>query len=386
VSTHDVLAYAVATEAVARLRAGLAPWSSLFSSSVYITASRAWPVPDFVLVDSGKNLNVAAEFKPPKQTKREYLTGLGQAISYSRDFHYALLVIPDIADDGYRIADHVVDVMRQPVLSHTPVGVLSYDPGVFSPARPGFNEAHFFGPRSAPPAHTVSLDQSFYAKWREMSPQEIYLLLAFSYDEVRAPTSLAGNIRDRAFSKLWAEIQAGKVMNTWAGKVRTYGSTPSMKSNVAKNYRNFLFHIGWTDADGALTKEGIEAHHVGTLFSSKSRPFLDAIAFATLTSGKHLILFNAISEYQDGIKGSFPAEGAWLDGLEKFLESKGLLKRNPNRSAVATKGEERGFLKAEKQLWKQLDLVIPRGRFVFHPNRGFIFNWSRITDLLQGTR
>ena len=382
-STHDVLAYAVATEAVSRVRAGAAPWNTLFSSSAYVTASRAWPVPDFVLVDSVHNLNVAAEFKPPKQTKREYLTGLGQAIAYSRDFHYSLLVIPEIADDGYRIADHIVDVMMQAPLNTAPVGILTYDPSVFTPLQPSFHEARFFATRSTAPLHLASLDNSFYAKWREMSPEEIFKLLAYCYDEMRSMSATGRTIRDRAFDKLWIDIQAGQVRN-WAMGIRT--ASQSTKEAVKKNYRNFLFHIGWTEADGALTKEGLNVHHVGTLYGAWSRPFLDEIAFAVLTAGKHLILFNVISEYQDTIRGVFPDQSAWLDGLENFMEGKGLLKRNAARAAAAVSGQERGFFKAEKQLWKQLELLIPSGQRVFHTNRGFIFNWSRITDLLQAAR
>ena len=75
-NTHDVLAYAIATEAVRRVRAGLAPWNAIFSADSYVTASRTWPVPDFVLVDTTRQLTVGAEFKPPQQSKREYLTGV----------------------------------------------------------------------------------------------------------------------------------------------------------------------------------------------------------------------------------------------------------------------------------------------------------------------
>lgn len=380
-STHDVLAYAVATEAVRRVRAGNAPWSSIFSSSAYITASRVWPVPDFVLVDGTNSISVAAEFKPPEQTKREYLTGLGQAIAYSRDFHYGLLVLPTIADDGYRIADHIVSVLQQTPFSAAPVGVLAYDPKVFSPFLPVFSEAHFFLPRTTPLAHTVSLDTSFYAKWREMSPGEVYTLLSYSYDEMRTLSSSASTIRDRAFSNLWIDIQAGK-LNHWGGGVRHYGATATIKAAVAKNYRNFLFHIGWSESDGALTREGLNALHVGTLYGAMSRPFLDALAAAVLLDGKHLILFNAISEYQDGLK-NFPSEENWLQELEEFLENKGLLKRNIGRAAAATAGSVRGFFKAEKQLWRQLELITPRGGRVFHPGRGLIFNWARITELVQ---
>jgi len=382
-NTHDVLAYAVATEAVKQIRAAQAPWNAIFSANAYVTASRSWPVPDFVLVDSGNNINVGAEFKPPQQTKREYLTGLGQAISYSKDFHYGLLVLPTIADDGYPIANHVIDVLREAALQGVPVGVLSYNPSAFSPLNPTFSFAHFFPARATAPSRLASLDQSFYAKWREVSPQEILRLLAHTYDEMRSPSSTTGTIRDRAFGKLWTEIQAG-ALHHWGGGVRHYGA--SLKTGVNKNYRNFLFHIGWAESDGALTKEGLNALHVGTLYGHGSRLFLDTVATAVLEEGKHLILFNAISEYQDGLSQPFPTEQQWLNDLETFLENKGLLKRNPQRAAAAQQGSARQFLKAEKQFWRNLELIIPRGARVFHPGRGLIFNWSRITDLLQTPR
>lgn len=379
-STHDVLAYAVATEAVRRVRAGTSPWNSIFSPSAYVTSSRVWPVPDFVLVDSTTGISVAGEFKPPEQTKREYLTGLGQAVSYSRDFHYGLLVVPLIADDGYRIADHIVSVLHQIPFRAAPVGVLAYDPAVFSPHTPHFSEAHFFSARTTPPTQLAPLDASFFAKWREMSPEEAFALLSHSYDEMRKGAGTSSrSIRDRAFDLLWSDIQAG-LLHHWGGGIRHYGA--GTKVGAGKNYRNFFFHIGWTESDGGLTSEGLDALHVGTLYGASSRPFLDALASAVLLGGKHLILFNAINEYQDALS-PFPSEVDWLDGLEQFLEAKGLLKRNVARSTAAVAGSARQFFKAEKQLWRNLELIHPRGARVFHPGRGLIFNWARITELVQ---
>lgn len=380
-TTHDVLAYAIGTEAVRRVRAGLGPWNTIFSADSYVTASRSWPMPDFVLVDTSNGLTAAAEFKPPKQSKREYLTGLGQAVAYARDFDYGLLILPTIADDGYQIAAHVKSVLTQPPFAAAPVGVLSYDPAVLSPASPAFLELHFFMARTGRPSNPANLDQSFYAKWREMSPEEAFWYLVFSYEEKQNPSATTGTVRDRAFDKLWTRIQAGKVHH-WAGGIRHYTNTAAIKTGVLKNYRNFLFHLDWTDSDGSLTKEGLEALHVGSLYGASSRPFLDAIATAALIQGKHLILFNAVSEFQDMI-GEIADEQTWLSELETFLENKGLLKRNPARAAAAVSGSARQFLKAEKQFWKQLGLIIPRGKRVFHPGRGFIFNWARITSLLQ---
>lgn len=381
-STHDILAYSAAVEAVRRLREGAAPWNTIFSSSAYVTASRTWPVPDFVLVDSSNNLTVAAEFKPPLQTKREYLTGLGQAIAYSRDFNYGLLVLPTTADDGYLIADHIDQILKQASMKDAPVGLLTYDPVSFSPHSPTFQETHFFLQRTVGPPEPAHLDSSFYAKWREMGPEELYAFLAYSYEEAKKPSvGCAGTIRDRAFDRLWNDIQHGQ-LHHWGGGVRNYQNTANIKNGVMKNYRNFLFHIGWCESDGKLTKEGLNAFHVATLYGAKSRPFLDAIASATLLDGKHLILFNAISEFQDHLP-VFPDERQWLNDLESFLEIKGLLKRNPGRGAASVAGSGRQFFKAEKQLWRKLELIKPRGSRVFHPGRGLIFNWARISELIQ---
>lgn len=383
-NNHDVLAFAVAREVVRRVRFGKEPWAHVLSSKAYVTASRSWPVPDFVIFDDHTKLTLGAEFKPPLQTKREYLTGLGQAIAYARDFNYGLLIVPTIADDGYPIADHIRSVLAQTSMREVPVGLIAYDPGALSPAQADFDEIHFFQKRLDIPARPARLDQSFYAKWREISPEEMLRLLDHSYEEMRHPSALPGAIRERAFLRLWDDIQAGK-LHHWAGAVRHYSNTPNNRIAVWKNYRNFFDHVGWVDAAGGLTSGGLRALHVGSLYGPLSRLFLDEIAKAILIEGKHLILFNAISEYQNSVP-TFSTEEDWLDGLEVHLEDKGLLKRNEMRAAAAIKKSERQFLKAEKQLWKRLELIIARGASggrVFHPGRGFVINWARITDLLQ---
>ena len=194
------------------------------------------------------------------------------------------------------------------------------------------------------------------------------------------------NVRDRAFDKLWDSIQGAGVPN-WSGVRRRYADTEKNKRGIAKNYRNFTFHIGWTEADGALTRAGLEAMHVGTLYGATSRPFIDEIARALLLAGKHLVLLNEITIYQDRLRPVSDVE-AWLDGLEAYLDQRGLLKRNVERGLAATRGEERGFLKAEKQLWRELGLTVPYGpakKLSFHPGRGMIFDWARITSLVQQT-
>lgn len=383
-TNHDVLAYAVAREVISRVRGGVSPWAGILSPKSYVTASRSWPLPDFVLADDDHKVAIGAEFKPPLQTKREYLTGLGQAIAYSRDFDYGLLIVPTIADDGYRIADHIASVLMQPAMAAVPVGLLAYDPALLSSSSAAFDHLHFFQKRADAPKTRAKLDNSFYAKWREASPEEMFKLLEHSYEEMRNPSSTTKPIRDRAWDRWWIDMQAGK-LHHWNGGVRTSADTPENKVAVWKNYRNFPSHVGWVDFSGALTSEGLRTLHVGTIYGPNSQPFLDELARAVLVPGKHLILFNAIGEYQNSMAIA-ASESDWLDGLELHLEDKGLLKRNEKRAQAAKKGSARQFLKAEKQLWKELGLIIPRGPAggrVFHSGRGLIINWGRITDLLQ---
>lgn len=354
-------------------------WSHVFSGNVHVTASRVWPVPDFVIVDSDNDLALAAEFKPPGQTKREYLTGLGQTLAYTRDFHYAALIVPSYADDGYRIGEHIVDVLGQGIYDTTPIGVLTYDPSTLSQNDASCTLARPLPLRAQGMPRTPPLDRSFYAKWRDISPGELGRFLDYLYEEGRR-TAKERAIRDRAFDRLWEDIIAGETY-AWAGNVRSVTDNVRSRTGWGKNFRNFVTHLGWIEADGALTAEGWASLHTAHRYGASSQMFLDHIAATVLLAGKHLVLINAINTCQDD-RAPFVSEESWLEALELYLEEEGLLKRNPGRHGAAVKQVARGFLKAEKTLWKNLELIVPRGGRVYYPGRGFRFDWERITGLL----
>ena len=144
--------------------------------------------------------------------------------------------------------------------------------------------------------------------------------------------------------------------------------------------------MGWCTAGGALTKEGLESLHIAHQYGADSQVFIDQLARTALArDGEASALLNEINEFQD-TAGQFKSEADWLDDLKNHLEDGGLLKRNPARHQAAQQGSARQFLKAEKQLWRKLGLIVPHGRRggrAYHPDRGFIFDWSRITSLLS---
>jgi hypothetical protein len=379
-NTHDVLAFAIAREAVRLIRAGDTEWTT-FTGAAYTTSTRVWPLPDFVIADDDVGIYAAAEFKPPDQTKREYLTGLGQALAYTRDFTYGVLVVPSVANDGFRIGDHLAQVIDQDVADSLPLVLLEYDPRTISATAPGFSMRHAFRPRSGPAPARPAVENSFWAKWREISPQELGLYLTFLYEEGwKAGT---GTVRDRAWDQMWAAIQGGDAMN-WSGGVRHMANTPTNKVAWAKNYRNFLSHLGWCLPDGKLTASGLNALRLAHQYGPESTVFTDNLARSLLLEGKHLVLINSINEFQERARG-YASEQAWLDSMERDLETSGMLKRNPARHAAAVLMVSRGFFKAEKTIWRNLGLFEPYGPGggrAYHPGRGLVFNWRRITDLI----
>lgn len=384
--THHVLAFAIASEAVRRIRGQQQPWSEVLSHDVYSTSARGWPLPDFVIVDSRNSKAVAGEFKPPDQSKREYLTGLGQAVAYTRDFDYAILVVPRLAEDGYRIAEHIHEVLAQPPLLQVPVGLVCYDERVISAQSAPFDVLHALTARQTPVVHRGTTSESFWAKWRDISPEEMGIFLNYLYEEGRS--NAPGTPRDRAFDRLWADILAQRTHH-WSGGVRSVANTRESKVAWGKNYRNFVSHIGWTLADGKLTEEGLRALHLAHIYGSDSRIFLDHIALTVLMGGKHLVLINAINEFQDARQRSgqpIQSEDQWRLDIEAHLDLQGLVKRNPGRHAAAVQQVPRDFMKAENTLWKNLGFIVGRGARagrVYHPGRGYVFDWARITSLLS---
>jgi hypothetical protein len=377
VTVHDVLSQAVASKALAEIRGANSSWSHVFTPNVVIQGTQGWPQPDFIFKDVTTSVTLAGEFKPPAQTKREYLTGLGQAIAYTKDFNYAALVVPDSAD-SYPIGNHIHDVLNQPIYASVPLTLLTYDPSTLSQSNPNYVMARALTIRTDAVPTPAKLAGSFYAKWRDASPDELGFYLNFLYQE--SLLGGAGTVRDRAFARMWVLMTTGGVKN-WSGQPRSVTNTPQGETAWGKNFRNFTAHLGWTMTEGFLTEEGLQALHIRHVYGADSQVFADLLARTLLLDGKHLMLINEIQQFQEA--GPIASvEATYLADLELYLENKGLLQRNVGRHNAAVQGVARGFLKSEKTIWRNLQLISPRGARAFYPGIGYRFNWERITGLL----
>ena len=226
---HDRLAHIAATEMLAGLRRGTAGWATalLGTTSTYGSASPYWPKPDRVFLDRTNSNSLAMEFKPPAQPRREYVTGLGQALTYLDAYTYAALVMPAKSYDGYDIATYMAAQLDRPYLQGAPIALLVYDPDPSA-----LVAVRNLRARATPPAtpHAAARDV-FWAYWRDLSQYDVFDILS---------RMIPGRVFDRAFVAYWnRSVMAGRAL-TWEGVRRT------IRGNLrAYQLNSRAYHRGW---------------------------------------------------------------------------------------------------------------------------------------------
>ena len=73
-----------------------------------------FPSPDAAFYDDGKKLMVSFEFKPPTETKRGILTGLGQSIAYLNSSNLSYLVIPQFLED-FQLENYMTSLFQNQI-------------------------------------------------------------------------------------------------------------------------------------------------------------------------------------------------------------------------------------------------------------------------------
>lgn len=121
---HNLMALQVADVLLNQLRTGTATWHQprLTTRVIRWPGFADWPRPDIAFEDRSTASSIAIEFKPPNQSKGEYVRGLGQTITYLDKFEFAGLVVPEHADDGFRIAQYLRDLITN-MLTPLPVAL-----------------------------------------------------------------------------------------------------------------------------------------------------------------------------------------------------------------------------------------------------------------------
>ena len=83
-------------------------WKSRgISEKVFLSKTlSSFPAPDGSFQDPDNELSIAFEFKPPRETKRGILTGLGQTIAYLDRYSISYFICPNKVE-GFEIGKYI---------------------------------------------------------------------------------------------------------------------------------------------------------------------------------------------------------------------------------------------------------------------------------------
>ena len=90
-----------------------------------VTTDASFPAPDAAFYDEGNKFLVSFEFKPPTETKRGILTGVGQSIAYLRDANISFLIAPERLED-YNLGGFLTELYQNQIYGKIPSGLILY--------------------------------------------------------------------------------------------------------------------------------------------------------------------------------------------------------------------------------------------------------------------
>jgi len=368
---HNLMALQVADVLLNQLRTGVAMWHQpRLTTKVIRWPGRAdWPRPDIAFEDRSTTSSIAIEFKPPSQSKGEYVRGLGQTITYLDKFEFAGLVVPERADDGFLIAQYFRDLMAN-MLTPLPVALFSY----------GRNPPDLTVLRSLPvrtnppPALPRGRGRgAFWAYWRDLSSYDLLTLLRLA--DLSTKHSF-----DPVFQKFWRQYATRGKAQTWEGKQR------KPKRDGGRDYAGektndwlAMRHTGILDSTAKLTAAGYEVLRVGRVYGPDSTAFLELLAHQVLIEGQHLELMFWLERKQRSVSAANKRDApVFYKALDAALVRDGIIPPRPRTSVKPT------FLRDEPKLWNKLGLLVrDGGARYFHPGHGFVFDWRKIISVME---
>ncbi len=375
-----------------------------------VTTEASFPSPDASFYDDGRRFLVSFEFKPPTETKRGILTGVGQSIAYLQDANISFLIAPERLED-YDLGGYLTSLFQRQIFGKIPTGLILYrneEPefvqmisniptsfDTFSPTNvkaKGITTSRFWAKHQDLPiplfhlllhcyflkkSHTINEDGFKYC-WKhylisptilqDFQPKEVY---DCSNQVIKTP---AGNKNLMILEKILnssrsldLEKRKAKIQH----EIDTEYSGDNKYQAYKKNFVTFLKHLKMIDSEGELTDSGFKLYHLGLANGASSKIFIGYFTKEVLTTGHHLdLLLDLESTIRNNLDLSF---NDCLSIMEEMYEAKGFLKRNPNRTSGLRNTV--GFLKYECILWRSLGLLEQDSPKHYH------VNWRAITEI-----
>ena len=372
-----------------------------------VGTSAEFPSPDAAFFDPTNKVIASFEFKPPTETKRGILTGVGQSIAYLQNSTISFLVAPIRLED-YDLGGYLTNLYNSQIVGKIPCGLVLYENNI--PSNVILAHGIDIIPENAQITRIPETDR-FWAKHQDLPIPLFHLILHYyyiakisrTYDEdpfarCFIKEFITESVLDDFTPKACIIDLAGNPIKTVAGTKNIVHLEKKLKTaqkhladdrtsqyniiskaintnyvgdnyynSIKKNYISFMKHLQVIDSENNLTDKGFTLYHLGLVNGPTSKVFVDYFAHELLTTGHHLDLILDIDSLKQG-------HSDWtidqvLSQMESDYEDKGYIKRNPNRQ----RGEQSnvGFLKYERIIWNSLGLV---------ENNGTI-QWKKITEI-----
>lgn len=373
-----------------------------------VTTDASFPSPDASFYDDTNKFLVSFEFKPPTETKRGILTGVGQSIAYLQESNISFLIAPQFLED-FRLGEYLIDLFKNHIYGKLPTGLILYEnnsPEIVTLASDidlaiATSTASNFSSRNI-------TSSRYWAKHQDL-PLGLFHLLLHCYFLKKSNT-----IDEDPFKYCWTHYMISpsiledftpiqirdcsgdvimtprgtkplvileKILNRSANmgiterrnyireQIGTEFSGDNKYQAYRKNFVSFLKHLRVIDSTQNLTESGFRLYSLGLSNGPSSKVFRDYFIKELLTTGHHLDLILDLDSYLRKSNSSF---NEILSQMEIDYENKGFIKRNPNRRVSSTSNVS--FLKYECILWRSLGLL--KGN-----NNDYSVDWKLITSI-----
>lgn len=377
-ANHDILAEKAGRAILHKITKRESGWAQIFSTNIGKAGDFAWPRPDYVCYDADLNHSLAFEFKPPNQSKREYLTGLGQTLSYLNKHHYSGIILPSVVE-GFKMAEHLCSILSLDVFAKHHIAVIGYDERTLD--HDPLNSIELF--KAIEDIRTgeiikLEINETYWCWWRDISHSEVFQLL-FLLDQ---NSGFIGDIySNHVWPQFWKLMLSGNT-KTWEGIPREKTDSEASRKSEKQNYKIPLFQLGLIEpSEGRLTVEGYKLLSIGKIFGTDSSIYLDYLTKLVLIEGKHLVLIQDLENFKECADSSvFANQESFRVGFENYLCENNSI--GPRKEGRRTTGNKKSYIRDEFKLWNKLGLLKYSGSRYFTPNKGIEFNWSRITEIL----
>ena len=410
---HHIMAKATTDAILAHFKDGSWKCAKKLGTYFYRTNVFAdFPAPDASFIDEKNKILVSFEFKPPTETKRGILTGLGQAIAYLDRANVSYLVCPKFVE-GFDICNYLKSIYNNLLKNKVSVGLITYNAENPSDVEMVVNVDSLYKTRKKV---NIQKDNRFWAKHQDLPLPLFDLILHYFYMkkmeakeedpyaecwkkhmvsptldkdlEVKPAVDLNGNpIKTMAgdnyvtYNKYIIENVIKKISDIEERrKVVRYAIATERPSDLRNgtwdnNYQRvrryilaFFHQINVIDSNNEITSKGIKLHQIALTNGVDSKIYRDNFAREILITGCH---FDLIVDF-DRMFREKPSDcniTQFLINMEDEYERIGNIKRNPGRKAK--KENRKPFLQHERTLWKYLNLMDEKN----------VVHWKRIIEV-----